>query len=137
MIVIVISTGIDAHGDACTFVTDAQQQPEEGSLDFLQRLVGGNIEVIEAGPDVSAFVHADGKFIYPPNPLATVWWLNQLLTTPYTPLPDDFVAGPLVIAGPVDADGNTTDITRAGFDSVTSIISSYELVGTKVTGPRP
>lgn len=132
MLVVTISHGIDDAGDPCTQVRDHTTGPEETELEFLQRLVGGPIEVIEAGPHVSAFVHEEGKFIYQRNQLATIWWLTQLVATPYTPRPDDFVAGPLVIAGPVDAEGNTTSITREGFDSITRAIESAATLGSTV-----
>jgi Domain of unknown function (DUF3846) len=85
----------------------AQTREIEPTLDILQGLVGGNIQVI-SGQDWSAYLNEEGKVDgLPVNPLATL--LASGLG--WTWLPGDILVGPVVFCGPVDDDGAVTSVT--------------------------
>jgi Domain of unknown function (DUF3846) len=82
------------------------------SLDWLQSMVGGSIEPIMLEPSrAEAYVNETGKIDgLPPNPVATRLWEHHLAGSGYDPLMD-YIAGPLVIVGPLTEDGDTTGLT--------------------------
>jgi Domain of unknown function (DUF3846) len=84
----------------------------QDSLDWLQGLVGGSIEPVMLDPRrAEGYVNEEGKLVgLPPNPVATRLWKYHLAEQDYDELLD-FVAGGLVIVGPLGEDGETTGLT--------------------------
>lgn len=83
---------------------------EINSYDDLNKAVGGYIEHFMFGEDHSAYVNEEGKIIgLPENFLAT-----QLCEEYQVGLHrDDVIVGNMVILGPVDEEGEDTDINEA------------------------
>lgn len=89
----ITATVIPAHGD----ITETTLHDQ---LEDLQRLVGGYFQVVPLPVEgLNAFVNEEGK-IYglPINPRAT-------LATRGTLMRGDYIAGTMVVLGPVDEDG--------------------------------
>lgn len=79
--------------------------PRPGELKWLQEQVGGYIEFVDLGTAGSLVVNEEGKIHgLPRNRLAT-WLASPRLWG------GDYIAGPAVLVGPTDAEGNTTDAT--------------------------
>lgn len=83
----------------------ASVQTIDGSLDSFQSLVGGDIEMVPTNDGGSMYIHEDGKAQgLQPNPTATA-----LVTL----FPGDYIAGPAVLTGGVDANGDDLSFTGA------------------------
>jgi hypothetical protein len=84
----------------------------QDNLAWLQGLVGGSIEPVMLDPRrAEGYVNEEGKlFSLPPNPVATRLWEHHLAEQEYDELLD-YVAGDLVIVGPLTEDGETTGLT--------------------------
>lgn len=87
--------------------TDATYEVVSGDIDlaFLQQQVGGWIEAVDINDGV-IFVNEEGKLRgMQPNALASaLWWTRSTQRS-------DHLAGTAVVMGPVDANGDTTDVT--------------------------
>lgn len=80
-------------------------RPVDG-LEQIQKIVGGWIEGVYLGPDMTAFVNEEGKLLNLPfNERATKLFQKT------HPMTEDYLCGNLVIFGPIDEDGEVTDIT--------------------------
>lgn len=106
---------LDIFGiEPITTVGLVEQAPSQPTLDWLQSLVDGSIEPIYGDEQLESYVNEEGKCqdggLYP-NPVATAWWLAKLEAAEMQCIPGDYVAGSLVIVGPLDDDGNTTGVT--------------------------
>jgi hypothetical protein len=81
-----------------------QEQIEPADLDAYQRLVGGNLEVVNLDrPPASLYFNDEGKLLdLPVNPRATVvlWVHNSAFRG------QDVIAGDAFIVGPVDRNAN-------------------------------
>jgi hypothetical protein len=75
----------------------------DASLDGLQAIVGGDIESVAlTGTDLTAYIHGEGKYEgLARNPRATA--IAHLF-------PGDFIAGTMIVLGPVDDEGNDTPL---------------------------
>jgi len=79
----------------------------DGSLDAFQRLVGGTIQVITLDNvgQHSLYFNEEGKLLHLPlNPRATLLFYRGVGIT------DDNIVGDAFLAGPVDEDGNDSDV---------------------------
>lgn len=75
------------------------------TLEDLQAAVGGDIEAFPAPHDGTTYLNEEGKLLgLAHNRLAT-HWLREFL------LPGDWIAGPLVVTGPIDDAGDETALT--------------------------
>lgn len=95
------------------------------SLDWLQSLVASPkdqgrslIEPVFFHEDCEAYVHEEGKYVHPRNDLATKVWLGLLNLNPdaadmvdWVRAGNDWICGPVVFLGPLDAEGEDTSIT--------------------------
>lgn len=81
--------------------------PTDASLKGLQTIVGGYIEAVNA-KDTTMFVNEEGKLNGSEfNPLATaLWWTLAPYMTGV-----DALFGPVVVLGPVDANGDETAVS--------------------------
>lgn len=116
-----------------SWVEVAEQPDDVSSLHFLQGLVDGNIESVDLGPSADGFVNDEGKYLFPnlPNPVATEFWfakLDEAYGAENIIHGRDFVAGPLVIVGPVDDEGNTTSITDETLAEVQAFVAERQPV---------
>lgn len=82
-------------------------QEIDGKLATLQGLVGGWIEAVHPNRDTTLFVNEEGKLSGQPlNELATLlWWALD-----NDAVDQDFLVGPVVVLGPVDANGDETSV---------------------------
>lgn len=85
-------------------------------LDDYYRLIG--CDVVQAiygydwgGPDWTAYIDEDGKLADPPKPQNVT---AEILARScgWQSLPGDFLVGDVVFFGPVDEDGNNTDVPQ-------------------------
>jgi len=99
--------------------------PELG-LANLQAGVGGSIEPIPTSDDVTMWVHEDGKYLNPPqrNSLAmALWvWYDRYGCTEW-----DWLAGPCVVTGGVDAHGNTKRIPLAVLTKAVDVAGDFAI----------
>jgi hypothetical protein len=78
----------------------------DSQLKSLQELVGGHIEAIGLAPNVTAYLNEEGKLLnLPTNHAASVIALAAQAI-----MPDDWIAGPLVVCGFDPNTGENTDI---------------------------
>ena len=101
-----------------------------GELDFLQGAVGGYIQIVphNAPINLSVYCNEEGKITDPPlepNMLATALFSGLLG-------PSDYLAGPVVLTGPIDDEGYTTGISDRQceqlYDLVARIAHTYQVV---------
>jgi Domain of unknown function (DUF3846) len=93
----------------------------DGTFVDIQDICGGSVEVAPSSDNVSIWVNEDGKGIgLPVNaPANMVWALYDIFCC----LTEDRLVGNVVITGPVDADGEDTDL---GMDDVRLIIEHLQ-----------
>lgn len=85
---------------------------DENELDDLQRYVGGWIEYVPTNEDVTLYCNEEGKIEgLPPNPLATSLFGSLLM-------PGDYLAGDVILLGPIDDEGASTSIDDLWFEYV-------------------
>jgi len=75
------------------------------TLEMFQYLVGGDIESIPllGGEHAFGYINAEGKMLMlPPNPMATHHASLFL---------GDYIAGPMLVLGGVDKNGNETEVS--------------------------
>ena len=86
---------------------------ESFELADMQAAVHGNIElvVLNSHPNLSIFVNEEGKFTEPTNLTATRWAQPDLFA-------GDWIAGPMLVLGPVDNAGNTTALSDEAKDEL-------------------
>ena len=76
-------------------------------LTFLQGCVQGYVEVVDFdinGVQVSMWLNEEGKGVFNQNDIATLMVRHRLFA-------GDYIAGPVVITGLPDGDGNTQGLT--------------------------
>lgn len=89
----------------------------------MQELVGGYVELIKFGRSGCAYLNEDGKGLgLPYNRLATLLCLYFRVGL----APGDFIVGPLIITGPLDRDGNDTDIATQVADTILWLHARYQ-----------
>jgi hypothetical protein len=96
-----------------------------GHLEGLQALVGGYIEAPHVDERLSVYVNEEGKLTDPPLPLNALWMVDGE--------PADSIHGTIVIGGPVDEDGNDTDVSPIAL----SILQEHWLFVTEKPEPGP
>lgn len=104
-----------------TTFTVSTLQNGESTLDWLQSMVHGDIEPIATTGRFEAYVNEDGKYVdggLPRNVVGTQLWEDQLEEMGLDHLPGDYVAGPLVIVGPLSDDGDTTGASDELLDEI-------------------
>lgn len=80
--------------------------PDKDELDTLQQLVGGWIEYVPTEQDVTLYCNEEGKLQnLPPNSLATAIFGKLLM-------PHDFLAGDVVVCGPLDEEGYSLPLSE-------------------------
>jgi hypothetical protein len=85
------------------------------SYDDYNKAVGGWIEALQLGPNASGYINEEGKLIgLPRNDKAT-----KLCHARKSIFPTDFIVGPLLVVGPLDSEGNDTDLS----DEVAKVIT--------------
>lgn len=88
----------------------------ENTLKAKQKLVEGLIEFVSlssyGGPDVDLVINEEGKFMFKPN--------RVLSTT-------DYIAGPFIVLGPPDEDGNSTSLTPKLIQEVTEFFKNKSI----------
>ena len=84
-------------------------------LDELQELVGGYIEAIQL-PDGTAFVGEEAKLKRLRHNRAATQLLKELI-----PPFHDWIAGPMVVVGPPDADGESLPIPQTLIDRIEAL----------------
>ncbi len=94
---------VPATDVSCTTLTTAT------GLADLQGLVGGDIEALDWPPGGCAYLNENGKALGLPANAEATWYAHRhRLIAEF-----DFIAGPLVLVGPTDADGFDTDVPDA------------------------
>lgn len=108
-----------------TIVDVDEQRPGESNLDWLQRLVGGSIEPIELDAErMEGYVNEEGKLLgLDPNPVAFQFRAHKL-SGEFMLRDGEYVAGPLVIVGPLDEDGETTGVTDEVVEEVRAFVAN-------------
>jgi hypothetical protein len=85
----------------------------ENTLQAKQKLVEGLIEFVSlswySGIDVDLVINEEGKFMFD---------ANRVLST------TDYIAGPFIVLGPPDEDGNSTSLTPALIQEVTEFFEN-------------
>ena len=91
---------------------------EVTGLKDMQAAVGGYIEYVGLGDQANLICNEDGKMLgLNINPIAAV------LTKKYQALrPRDFIVGDILVVGPVDEDGNDTDVPQELVDHILTLI---------------
>lgn len=94
------------------------------TLAGLQAAVGGYIEPIVFPDGYEAYGHDEAKLIrLPANPVATAIWEQALIDGEYGEhLPGDYIAGPIVVVGPLDDEGDTQGLTDEAIVKLAGIL---------------
>jgi hypothetical protein len=80
------------------------------TLDDMQATVGGDVQLLPFGKDCNAYINEHGKGIgLPPNDRAT----GECLRHGVGLAPDDWIAGTMFILGPLNKNGNDTDVPQS------------------------
>lgn len=89
--------------------------PPRHNLDFLQKQVAGYIEPVDVtmdGQEVTMYVNEEGKLQgLPYNPRATFLAQDSIMAF-------DYIAGDVVVVGPVDDEGDDTGLTEAQVEAL-------------------
>lgn len=113
---------IPTEGDIT--VGDMPVNGAEG-LEWLKEQVGGWIEGVGFDSRAHGYVNEEGKLEgLPPNFRATA-----LLRAAGTIMPDDIIAGTLVLCGAVDRDGGDTALPDDVIEDVTLGLANWKPVG--------
>jgi hypothetical protein len=99
------------------------------SLAEFQGLVGGYIEALDLTDEVSSYINEEGKLEgLPRNDAADQLVRKALARSGRGLIPGDYVAGPLVLTGQPDDEGETTGVPE-------SVIALLQEVGVKIGTP--
>jgi hypothetical protein len=111
-----ISFILDSEGDTQRWVVDFF----DGSFADIQDICGGSVEVAPSSDNVSIWCNEDGiELGLPVNGAANqVWALYDV----YQCLTEDRLVGNVVITGPVDADGNDTDLSPDEMERIIDLL---------------
>lgn len=104
---------------------DVAETDGRPTLDQLQEWVGGWVEaidlVVDEAADAVVWIDEEGKFGKSRNALAT-----RLVRHYGAIFSDDHVAGDVAITGPVDAEGETTDLDVATISEILGVLTGPE-----------
>lgn len=108
------------------FSWKAQRKTVERGLKSMQQLVGGYIEALFLTDEVSAYINEEGKYNGSHrNEAGTALVKHALSTVGRTLIPGDFIAGPLVLMGQSDDEGEDTSVPE-------SVVELLNAVGVKI-----
>jgi hypothetical protein len=109
----------DDEGNVSEATSIVELSDEGSQLQDLNALVGGYIEAIGLWPEVTAYLNEEGKLDgMLPNRRAT-----QLARFTQAIMPDDYIAGPLVVIGFDPETGENRDIP----DSLANVLTGESL----------
>jgi hypothetical protein len=117
----------------------ARRETVEPDLRTFQRLVGGSIEALSLTDEVSAYINEEGKLVdLPRNEAGDRLVKHALSTVGRTMIPGDYVAGPLVLMGQPDDEGEDTGVP----ESVVELLKAAKVTigsgpAVEVTVPDP
>lgn len=107
----------------------AERKTIDGKLDAFQQLVGGYIEALSLTDEVSAYINEEGKLDgLPRNEAADRLVKHALRTVGRGLIPGDYIAGPLVLTGQPDDDGDDQGVPE-------SVVDLLNAVGVKIGAP--
>lgn len=93
------------------------------TLENLQSIVGGYIELIPFGPMANAYINEDGIALnLPRNQLATMLAEHFLNKMGRILLRGDYIKGTMIVVGLSDDEGNNTDVPSDVVDEVDSFL---------------
>lgn len=91
----------------------------EPTLEQFKPLVGGWLEMLYLGDDVRAYINEEGKGLgLSANGFGDAYVRLCLDRTGRTLLPGDYIAGPVVLLGPPDEEGEETDVPDRVLDEL-------------------
>ena len=109
----------------------AERQTVEPKLADFQRLVGGLIEALSLTDEVSAYINEEGKLVgLPRNEAGDRVVKHALSTVGRRMIPGDYVAGPLVLTGQPDDEGEDTGVPE-------SVVDLLHAAGVKIGTGQP
>lgn len=98
------------------------------TLRGLQGAVGGDIEPILFPEPFEAYANEEAKIIgdgLTPNTVATELWKATAEAGEYLTQPGDYIAGPVVVVGPLDDDGGTQGLTDDQVDLLLHLLAAH------------
>lgn len=78
----------------------------EETLEDIQRIVGGYVEALSLADDLTGWINDDGKAMGLPRNARATGFYEALGVG----VPGDFIAGPMLLTGPANAEGDETDV---------------------------
>lgn len=94
-----------------------------GNYKELQKWVGGLIELVRFN-ECDAFINEEGKLIgLEVNPFATFLY--------ETMIGRDVICGPMVLTGPADDEGETTELSQEVADTILAIYNTVPVIVTR------
>lgn len=111
------------QGDEGVYAVALAETGDGDGLSFLQGVVGGWIESVPTDESITIYCNEEGKIDgLPYNPVAMAFWANH---DPYGCIENasDYIAGNIVILGPVDDEGNSTDVPDWVYDEIRASVA--------------
>lgn len=92
----------------------------ESTLKTLQEGVGGYIQPVDYGNELTMWVNEEGKLTgLPLNPTGTLWWASIF------PNHLDYIMGDVVFTGGTDDEGDTIGLTDEQIETLTAMFTDW------------
>jgi hypothetical protein len=103
----------------------------EGSLEKLQKAVGGYVQAIDLCEGVTMWCNEEGKMMsLPHNPFGQAFWETAFPVSEFGRT--DYIVGDIVITGGADNEGDTLGLTS---DEIEALLETVNYV-TNIISPR-
>ena len=101
---------------------------ETQSLETLQDAVGGYVQAIDLGDQVTMWCNEEGKMIgLPHNPFGQAFWEKMYGRT-------DYIVGDIVLTGGADNEGETIGLTDEQITEIAKVVASVnDFIQPKIT----
>lgn len=108
----------------------------EGSLEKMQKAVGGYVQAINLSEGVTMWCNEEGKMMsLPHNPFGQAFWEIAYPVSEFGRT--DYIVGDIVLTGSADDEGDMLGFTTQEIDEIVKVIktcwSSSELMQPKIT----
>lgn len=99
----------------------------EGSLEKLQKAVGGYVQAIDLSDTMSMWCNEEGKMMsLPHNPFGQAFWEKVYGRT-------DYIVGDIVLTGGTDKDGETMGLNDEQMKEISIVVASLSQASTSLS----